>query len=141
MRPIVVITGYTRDSIKKTVLFDYREGRGREGPQGILEHFKGYLQTDGYIAYQIFDNNEDITLMHCMVHAPVENRIRPVALGRKNYLFAGSHEAAQRSAMLYSLLGTCKMQGIEPYSGLRKTLKTIATHPINRIRELLPCNQ
>src|SRR5262249_48378541 len=40
---------------------------------------------------------------------PVENSIRPVALGRKNYLFAGSHEAAKRSGMLYSLLGTCKM--------------------------------
>lgn len=48
---------------------------------------------------------------------PVENSIRPVALGRKNYLFAGSHEAAQRSAMLYSLLGTCKMHGIEPTVG------------------------
>jgi transposase len=39
---------------------------------------------------------------------PVENAIRPVAIGRKNYLFAGSHEGAQRSAMLYSLFGTCK---------------------------------
>ena len=47
---------------------------------------------------------------------PVENSIRPVALGRKNYLFAGSHHAAGRSGMLYSLLGTCKMHGIEPYS-------------------------
>ena len=69
---------------------------------------------------------------------PVENSIRPVALGRKNYLFAGSHEAAQRSAMLYSLLGTCKMHGIEPYSWLRNTLEIIANHPINRIKELLP---
>jgi transposase len=71
---------------------------------------------------------------------PVENSIRPVALGRKNYLFAGSHEAAQRSAMLYSLLGTCKMHGIEPYNWLRNTLEKIATHPINRIKELLPHN-
>lgn len=71
---------------------------------------------------------------------PVENSIRPVALGRKNYLFAGSHEAAQRSAMLYSLLGTCKMHGIEPYNWLRNTLEKIATHPINRIKELLPYN-
>lgn len=71
---------------------------------------------------------------------PVENSIRPVALGRKNYLFAGSHEAAQRSAMLYSLLGTCKMHGIEPYNWLRNTLEIIATHPINKIKELLPHN-
>ncbi len=71
---------------------------------------------------------------------PVENSIRPVALGRKNYLFCGSHEAAQRSAMLYSLLGTCKMHGIEPYTWFKNMLEKIATHPINRIQELLPHN-
>ena len=64
---------------------------------------------------------------------PVEKSIRPVALGRKNYLFAGLHQAAGRSAMLYSLLSTCKMHGIEPYNWLRNTLEKIATHPINRI--------
>lgn len=69
---------------------------------------------------------------------PVENSIRPVALGRKNYLFAGSHEAAQRSAMLYSLMGTCKMHNIEPYSWLVDVLQKIASHPINKIAELLP---
>jgi len=69
---------------------------------------------------------------------PVENSIRPVALGRKNYLFCGSHEAAQRSVVLYSLLGTCKMHGIEPHGWLKNTLKKIAAHPINRIQELLP---
>ena len=68
---------------------------------------------------------------------PVENSIRPVAIGRKNYLFAGSHEAAQRSAMLYSLLGTCKLHSIEPYQWLRHVLQNIADHPINRIEELL----
>lgn len=71
---------------------------------------------------------------------PVENSIRPVAIGRKNYLFAGSHEAAQRSAMLYSLLGTCKLHGINPFIWLRDILRRIATHPINRIEELLPQN-
>jgi transposase len=69
---------------------------------------------------------------------PVENSIRPVALDRKNYLFAGSHEAAKRSGMLYSLLGTCKMHNIEPYSWLKEVLQTIADHPINKIQELLP---
>jgi transposase len=68
----------------------------------------------------------------------VENSIRPVALGRKNYLFAGSHEAAQRSAMLYSLLGTCKMHGVEPFQWLKETLEKISDHPINKIQELLP---
>ena len=71
---------------------------------------------------------------------PVENSIRPVAIGRKNYLFAGSHEAAGRSAMLYSLLGTCKLHGINPFLWLRDTLNRIATHHINKIEELLPHN-
>lgn len=71
---------------------------------------------------------------------PVENSIRPVAIGRKNYLFAGSHEAAQRSAMLYSLLGTCKLHGINPFIWLRDVFQRIANHPINKIEELLPQN-
>lgn len=229
-----------QNSINQIVLFDYQEGRGREGPLEMLQQFKGYLQTDGYGAYEIFDKQQGITLLHCMAHArrmfnealpndearagyamqeiqklyaierkckeqelsfdeikearqleslpllkalgswmkeqylqvlpkssigkalgysierwerlslytedgrlnidnnPVENSIRPVAVGRKNYLFAGSHEAAERSAMLYSLLGTCKMNGIEPYAWLRDVLERIADHPINRIGELLP---
>jgi len=228
------------NSLEKLVLFDYRPGRGREGPQQILKNFKGHLQTDGYNAYDIFKQQEDITFMHCMAHArryfydalqndneraeyalqqfgllyalerkakdeslppqevlqlrttqaipvlealgkwmkeeyvkvlpaspiakalgysierwneliiyttdgrlnidnnPVENSIRPVAIGRKNYLFAGSHEAADRSAMLYSLLGTCRLHGINPFLWLRDVLQRIATHPINKIEELLP---
>jgi transposase len=229
-----------QNSLEKLVFFDYQESRGREGPSGILQHFQGFLQTDGYSAYELFDKKEGITLVHCMAHArrlfnealqndevraayamaqiqelyavereakeqslsfeqrkqlraqrsvpvleslgswmkaqyrevtpksaigkalaysierwdrlslyagdgmlnidnnPVENAIRPVAVGRKNYLFAGSHEAAQRSAMLYSLLGTCKMHGIEPFSWLRDVLQKIADHSINKIAELLP---
>jgi hypothetical protein len=69
---------------------------------------------------------------------PVENSIRLVAIGRKNYLLAGSQEAAQRSAMHYSLLGTCKLRGINAIIWLRDTLHRIATHPINKIDELLP---
>lgn len=69
---------------------------------------------------------------------PVENSIRPIAIGRKNYMFAGSHEAASRSAMLYSLLGTCKLQGINPQEWLKSTLVALPSHPINRVDELLP---
>jgi len=69
---------------------------------------------------------------------PVENSIRPVAVGRKNYLFAGSHQAAQRSAMLYSLLGTCKLHGINPFHWLKEVLQTIPNHPINKVSDLLP---
>jgi hypothetical protein len=229
-----------QNSINKLVLFDYQEGRGREGPSEILKDFSGYLQTDGYVGYEVFAKRPGVTLIHCMAHArrmfhealdnnkelaeyalkqiqllyaiekhcrekalsfdevkavrkaealpvlqslgewmieqyvnvlpksaigkalgysierwerlseyvndgrlnidnnPVENSIRPVALGRKNYLFAGSHEAAKRSGMLYSLLGTCKMHGIEPYAWLKDVLHRIADHPVNRISELLP---
>jgi len=224
----------------KMVLFDYRQGRGRDGPKEILKNFKGHLQTDGYNAYDIFDN-DSITLMHCMAHARrkfeqaldddkqraeyvlqemqklyaierkareenythaqrhelrqvesvpvlqslhgwfkeslqqvlpksiigeaikyslgrwgklsiyategkleidnnlVENVIRPVALGRKNYLFAGSHEAAQRSAMLYSFMGTCKLRGVEPLQWLKTTLTKLPDHKASRLKELLPC--
>lgn len=68
----------------------------------------------------------------------VENSIRPLALGRKNYLFAGSHDAAQRIAMMYSFFGTCKKQNIQPQQWLKAVLDKIATHPINKIEELLP---
>ncbi len=229
-----------QNSIDKIVVFDYQEGRGREGPIKMLEHFQGYLQTDGYQVYDHFDESKEIRQIHCMAHArrrfseamnndqtiaeyvlgeiqklyaierkcreegllpdeiktrrqqeslpileslgkwmkeqyintlpksdigealaysikrwdtlsrytengilnidnnPVENSIRPVALGRKNYLFAGSHEAAKRSGMLYSLFGTCKLHGIEPYGWLKNVLQKIPSHPINKIQELLP---
>jgi transposase len=220
--------------------FDYRQGRGREGPQQQLKGFNGFLQTDGYAVYDVFKETPGVTVLHCMAHArrkffeaqqndlpraayaleqigllyqlerhargrqfsesqvlelrqqkampilealgawmkeqyaqvlpkspignalgysiqrwkelcvyttngslnidnnPVENSIRPVAIGRKNYLFAGSHEAAQRSAILYSLLGTCKLHAINPFVWLRDILRRIGNHPINRIEELLP---
>jgi transposase len=230
------------NSIDGLVWFDYREGRGREGPVEVLKDFKGYLQTDGYAVYDFFKEDKDIAVLHCMAHArrmffeakdndkviaeyaleqigllynieckakeqqldpeqigqlrqteavtvleslgkwmketyikvlpksaigkalgysigrwtelmlyatdgnlkidnnPVENSIRPVAIGRKNYLFAGSHEAAKRSAILYSLMGTCKLHGINPFIWLRDVLQRIASHPINKIEDLLPHN-
>ena len=55
----------------------------------------------------------------------VENSIRPVAVGRKNYLFAGSHEAAQRAAMMYAFLGSCKANNVEPQTWLCGVLSKI----------------
>lgn len=223
--------------LKRMVLFDYREGRGGEGPQECLKEFRGWLQTDGYSVYEQF-NNRTVTLLHCMAHArrkfdeakdsdaarsgytlteiqklyaieravrdqsneerlaarrsqsipilsnlkewmlenykavvpkspigqalhyslerwdrlmlyttdgrlqidnnPVETAIRPIAVGRKNYLFAGSHNGAKRAAMLYSFLGTCKINNVNPFEWLRATLDKIPDQPINRITELLP---
>jgi transposase len=231
------------NSEQKLVLFDYRPGRGREGPDDILKDFQGYLQTDGYSAYEAFDRRPGITLLHCMAHARrkfhealqndspraryalglfqqlyaiertikdqaltgdavvqlrqqeavpilqtlktwmveeypklvvkrspiaqamayfiprseklciytkdallnidnnlVENAIRPIAVGRKNYLFAGSHEAAQRAAMIYSLLATCKLHNINPYYWLRDVLENMHRYKTENIEGLLPQN-
>jgi transposase len=230
------------DPLKKLVCFEYREGRGREGPKAFLKDFKGSLQTDGYVVYDDFGNQEGISLLACMAHArrkfeqaidndkanatfalskiqglyalerkaredgftfdqrkelrqqhalpiledlekwlkekinttlpkskigeamaytiklwprliryiedgryeidnnQIENSIRPVALGRKNYLFAGSHQGAMQAAMMYSFVGTCKFHGINPFLWLRKVLAIIPDHHANKLSELLPGN-
>lgn len=69
---------------------------------------------------------------------PVENAIRPVAIGRKNYLFAGSHEAAQRSAMVYSMFATCRLYNINPFQWLKDVLEQMHLYTTNNIKELLP---
>jgi len=70
----------------------------------------------------------------------VENAIRPNALGRKNYLFAGSHEGAKRAAMFYSFFGTCKKNNVNPYQWLKKVLEIIPAYLANKIADLLPQN-
>lgn len=67
-----------------------------------------------------------------------ERSIRPLVLGRRNYLFAGSDGGGTSAAALYSLIGTALLNGVEPYAYLREVLGRIADHPINRIDELLP---
>jgi hypothetical protein len=63
-----------------------------------------------------------------------------VAIGRRNYLFAGSDKGAERAAILYSLIGTARLNGMDPEAYLRYVLARIGEHPINRIEELLPWN-
>ncbi len=70
-----------------------------------------------------------------------ERSLRSVALGRKNYLFVGSDKGGERAAALYTLIGTARLNGLEPMAYLRDVLACIATHPINRIDELLPWNR
>src|SRR5690606_9810580 len=68
----------------------------------------------------------------------IENRIRPIALGRKNWLYAGSQRAGRRAAAVMSLIQSAKMSGHDPYAYLKDVLTRLPTHPNNRIEELLP---
>jgi transposase len=69
-----------------------------------------------------------------------ERALRTVAVGRKNYLFAGSDAGGERAAAIYSLLGSAKLNSIDPEAYMTAVLRRIADHPINRIAELLPWN-
>lgn len=230
-----------RNPLSGLVLFDYRTGRGADGPRERLENFSGKLQCDGYKTYEsVTKKRTDIELVSCLTHirrkfhdardhhphlaqqaleqmqklyaferhyseeqfdaekiaqerkkearpvfekllewvvqeqtnnlskgpigtalfyaknqlpklSPyledgrieidnnlIENAIRPLALGRKNYLFAGSHQGAYRAAMMYSFFATCKTKGINPYEWLKDVLTRIADHPVNQVEALLP---
>ena len=90
----------------------------------LWDKLSGYIQ-DG--SYRI-DNNL------------IENSIRPLALGRKNYLFAGNHKAAQNAAMMYSFFATCKINNVNPYQWLHDVFKRLPEHKANKLEELLPQN-
>jgi hypothetical protein len=75
-----------------------------------------------------------------MTNNAAERAIRPLALGRKNYLFAGSDEGGRRAAMMYTLIETARLNGVDPEAWLNDVIARIADHPINRVGELLPWN-
>src|SRR5690606_4806495 len=70
----------------------------------------------------------------------IENAIRPCCLGRKNYLFAGSHQAAQRAAMIYSFFAICKKHDVNPYQWLKHTLINIQSINHKNLKDLYPQN-
>ena len=69
---------------------------------------------------------------------PIENKIRPIAVGRRNYLFAGSHQAAQWGAMFYSFFACCRLHQVDPAEWLEDVMRRLPDHPINQIEQLLP---
>jgi hypothetical protein len=71
-------------------------------------------------------------------NSAAERALRAVAVGRRNYLFAGSDAGGERAAVFYSLVGTAKLNGLDPEAYLREVFERIADHPVNRIEELLP---
>jgi transposase len=76
----------------------------------------------------------------CVSNNAAERGLRGIALGRKSWLFCGSDRGGQRAAAMYSLIVTCKMNGVDPQAWLTDVLSRIATHPANRLDELLPWN-
>jgi len=90
----------------------------------IYPNLKRYIE-DG--KYEIDNNN-------------IENAVRPLALGRKNYLFAGSHRSAQHAAMMYSFFASCKANQVNPYTWLNDILNRLPEYKANKIDELLPNN-
>jgi transposase len=71
---------------------------------------------------------------------PVENSIRPIALGRKNYLFAGDHDAAQRAAVIYTINASCKALDINPLEYIADVLDRVVVRQLSDIDDLLPWN-
>ena len=104
------------------------------------------LQSDTTKAINYLFNHWQALIFYCEDGAAeidnniAENALRGVSIGRKNFLFLGSHSGGERAAAMYSLIGTCKLCGVEPEAYLRYVLTHIAEHPINRIDDLLPWN-
>jgi transposase len=73
-------------------------------------------------------------------NSAAERALRAVALGRKNFLFVGSDLGGQRAAAMYSLIGSAKLNGLDPELYLRTVLAQIADHPVSKIHDLLPWN-
>jgi transposase len=76
----------------------------------------------------------------CISNNSAERALRGVALGRKSWLFCGSDRGGQRAAVMYTLIGTAKLNGVEPQAWLADVLARIADHPVSRLDELLPWN-
>lgn len=112
--------------------FFYEHGsRSARVAMGLLKDFTGAIQSDGHIVYEHFEGMEGKKLMGCWAHAR-----------RKNYLFCGDDDAAQRAAVVYSLLATCKAQGVNERAWLEDVLRRIPEYEQagKDYADLLPAN-
>lgn len=112
-----------------------REEAGRVLPKSPMGEAIRYAlnQWKTLVAY-IHDGDLDID------NNFAERAMRPVVLGRKNWLFAGSDSGGKRAAIIYSLVATCKLHGIDPFAYFRDVLTRLPAHPLNQIQDLLPHN-
>jgi len=76
----------------------------------------------------------------CLTNNAAERALRGVAIGRKNWLFAGSDRGGERAAAMYTLIATAKLNNVDPQAWLADVLRRIADHPARRLHELLPWN-
>ena len=121
-RPLLAKVAAERDQLAQTVL-----------PKSPLGDALRYL-TNQWAALQRFVDDGRLAIDNNRA----ENQLRVVALGRKNWLFAGSFEGARRAALLYSLVQSCALVDVPPFEYLKDVLLRVATHPQRRIGQLTP---
>lgn len=114
----------------KSALDEYRDQVLPKNPMGkaITYALNQWEALNRYIENPILDIDNNLS----------ERTLRMVVIGRKNYMFAGSEAGAERAAIIYSLVASCKLNGHDPFVYFRDVLRRVSTHPANRIDELLP---
>ena len=124
------------------MVFDFRMGRGRDGPRGFLGNFEGRLQTDGYIGCEKvggpkltrFLDHPELELSNNLA----ENHMRGVALDRQNWIHLGSREAGPKVAAILSVVETCRRMGIAAREYQGAVLPGLGDVSIQRLADLTP---